>query len=115
MLSKIIRPDPLTLSINKIGVVKLNLSKKEIGLELSSQLKKGYDIERIANWADELFFNLRDNRSLEIEHILRNIFMMDAGPEFEYTKEELELIAEMLIRDEMDPIAKIEIKRSEKG
>jgi hypothetical protein len=82
----------------------INISKQEIGKALMEELNKGYDIERISNWADNLFISMRDKRSSELDDILRNIFIMDAGPEFEYTEKELRLLAEMLINEEEDPI-----------
>jgi hypothetical protein len=86
----------------------MRYSKKEIGKALNEELNKGYNIARISNWADELFINMRDKRSTELENILRHIFIMDAGPEFEYTEQELRLLAELLINEEKDPIKQID-------
>ena len=72
-------------------------SKKEIGEFLNRELKKGYNVERISNWADELLINMRDQRSPELDDILRHISVMAAGPEFEYTEQELRSLAEELI------------------
>jgi hypothetical protein len=92
----------------------MKYSKNEIGKALMEELNKGYNVERISNWADELFISIRDKRSPEIDDILRHIFIMDAGPEFEYTEQELRLLAEMLINEEKDPIKKINDMNSNK-
>lgn len=85
----------------------MKYSKKKLGIALKEELNQGYNIERISNWADDLFISMRSERSSELEDILRYIFLMDAGPEFEYTEQELRLLAELLIKEEEDPIKKI--------
>lgn len=75
---------------------------------LKKELKKGYSINRISNWADELFISMRNERSPELDEILSHISLMGAGPEFEYSPEELNLLAEMLINEEKDPIKQID-------
>jgi hypothetical protein len=80
-------------------------SKKEIGEDLKKELDKGYNIQRISNWAyNLLYIKIRDRPSAEIGDILRAISAMEAGPEFEYTEQELKLLAELLIKEEIDPI-----------
>lgn len=87
----------------------MTYSKKEIGEELNRELDKGYSVERISNWADDLFFSIRhkDKDSAEIEDILTNICVMEAGPEFVYTEKELRFLAEKLINNEDEPIKDI--------
>jgi hypothetical protein len=91
----------------------MNYSKKEIGVMLKNELNKGYDIKRISNWAEDIFFNIPEG-SIEHDNILRHLLLMDAGPEFEYSEEELKLLAEMLINEEEDPIKKINEFKSKK-
>lgn len=86
----------------------MKYTKNKIGEELQKELEKGYNIERISNWADDLFISMRDKRSPELDNILRQIFIMDAGPEFEYTEQELRLLAELLINEEEDPFKQID-------
>jgi hypothetical protein len=83
-------------------------TKKEIGKELKNQLEKKYNIERISNWAYDLFISLRGELSPELDDILDRISLMAAGPEFEYTEQELKLLAELLINEEKDPIKQID-------
>jgi len=85
----------------------MKYSKKEIGELLRKELNKGYNIERISNWAYDLYTFSPDEVSAEIDDILRHIFIMDAGPEFEYTEQELRLLAELLINEVEDPIKQI--------
>jgi hypothetical protein len=86
----------------------MKLEKNEIGKELKRELSKGYNIERISDWAYDLFISLRGESSYEVHTILDRISVMAAGPEFEYTEEELKLLANLLINEEPDPIEKID-------
>ena len=91
----------------------MKYSKKEIGEDLKKELNNGYNIARISNWAyNLLYIKVRDQPLSEISSILRDISVMDAGPEFEYTEQELRLLAEMLINEEEDPIKQINDMKS---
>lgn len=85
----------------------MNHMKSKIGEELKKELEKGYNIKKISNWADDAMLSLR-GENLEIHDILDRISLMGAGPEFEYTKEELNLLAELLINEEKNPIKQID-------
>lgn len=78
-----------------------------MGNDLRIELNKGYNIGRISTWACDLLVEIRYEHSLEIKNILRHISLMDAGPEFEYSEKELNLLVEMLINEVDDPIGKI--------
>lgn len=93
----------------------MNYSKKEIGKQLSKEIDKGYNIERISTWACDLFVAYRNKHCLELDDVLNHISLMDAGPEFEYTEQELRLLAEMLINEEKDPIKKINEMKSKES
>jgi DNA-directed RNA polymerase specialized sigma54-like protein len=82
----------------------MKYSKFEIGNELKTELNKGYDIERISNWASDTIFDSRHESSKDIKDILDHISIMDAGPEFEYSEQELRMLVDLLISDEQDPI-----------
>lgn len=72
--------------------------KKQIGAQLIKELEKGYNIERIADWAyNLLYIDSKEDNSPEIDSLLRELSVMEAGPEFEYTQEELKIIAHKLI------------------
>lgn len=86
----------------------MKFSKKQIGEYLQKELENGYSIERISNWAyDLLYFTAREKQILEISNVLRDLSVMEAGPEFEYSEKELRLLAEKLINNEEDPIKQI--------
>jgi hypothetical protein len=86
----------------------MKYSKREIGKELRKELDKGYNIERISTWACDLFVAARHEHVLELDDILRHISLMNAGPEFEYTEQELKLLVELLINEEENPIKQID-------
>ena len=74
----------------------MNYDRKKLGEELKLQLKKGYDIVRISRWAYTIFSNNRRFLDPSIEEILQYLFLMEDDPQFEYTEEELTLLAENL-------------------
>lgn len=80
-------------------------TKTFLGKELRNELITEYNIPRISSWADMHYQEAIDNP--EISDILYDIMMMDAGPEFEYSQKELELLAELLLNEFKDPIKKI--------
>ncbi len=86
----------------------MKYSKKIIGEELKKELNKGYNIEKISTWACDLLVSIRSNSIDQLDSILDRISLMDAGPEFEYTEQELRLLAELLINEEKDPIKQID-------
>ncbi len=77
----------------------MNYSNRKIGEELKNELNKGYDVIRISNWAHDLFFYSRGEFDPEGNMILQDILMMEAGPEFEYSEQELRMFAEKLINE----------------
>jgi hypothetical protein len=85
----------------------MNLSKADLGIQLKKELEKGYNLERISNWAlEKLIFS--GDVGKELNYILNVISAINEGPEFEYTEQELNLLSELLIKGEDDPIGKIE-------
>jgi hypothetical protein len=91
----------------------MKYSKKEIGKALKEELSKGYNCERISNWAyNLLYIKIRDRPSPEIINILNDLSAIDAGPEFEYTEQELKLLVELLINEVEDPIKQINEMKS---
>jgi hypothetical protein len=86
----------------------MKLEKKDIGKALKQELCKGYNIDMISDWAFDMWIRLPKESSEEVHTILDRISVMAAGPEFEYTEEELKLLANLLINEEPDPIEKID-------
>lgn len=93
----------------------MKYSKKEVGEELKRELDKGYNVIRISNWAHNLFFYSREAFTPDVSQILQYIFLMEAGPEFEYTEQELRLLAELLINEVEDPIKQINDMKSKES
>lgn len=84
----------------------MNLQKKELGEEIKSLLFKKYSSENISDWADRLLINMEEKT--EVYFILNRLSLMEAGPEFEYTEQELWMLAELLIAEVNDPIKQID-------
>lgn len=67
----------------------MKFSKKELGERLQAELRKGYNVERISNWAYDLVFKIHES---ELRSIVDQISLIATGPEFEYSEEELRLL-----------------------
>jgi len=85
----------------------LNLSKNKLGAELEELLVRNEKSGTIANWAYDLLYTSRNVFPFEIEEILSSISAMDAGPEFEISRNKLKEIARKLISEgEYDELSK---------
>ena len=74
-------------------------SKAQFGKELKEKLEnEPFDIDKIADWAFEVQDNYLLEFSPELSSIINGICVMSMGPEFELSKEELELLADELIK-----------------
>lgn len=73
-------------------------TKQDFGKELKKRIEDKSSISSIASWSYSLYLDK------DVEQGLNDIFLalsdMDAGPEFEYTYEELNDIADRLIAGE---------------
>ena len=78
----------------------MEYNKVKIGKGLKEQLKKGYNITRISDWAHDIHVRLSDDEYEALDEILGYIYIMDAGPEFVYTEKELNAIADKLLNNE---------------
>ena len=95
----------------KINVQKGHLN--DIGKSLQMQLDVGYDIERISQWAFAWYSdNIRELNASE-KNLLRFLFTMEAGPEFEYSEKDLHKLADYLIEGVPDAIGKINRKKED--
>ncbi|NGX42983.1 MAG: hypothetical protein K940chlam7_01273 [Chlamydiae bacterium] len=95
----------------------INISKESLGKQLKTLLSSGRSIQYIACWASDLSLHYESFPS-EIREILENLSFMEAGPEFQYTKEELYQLGNRLIeegeKDELlEPIQEIKEKATE--
>lgn len=85
----------------------MNYNNKNLGEELKLQLISGYEIVKISRWAYKIYSHNCRYLDSPTEEILEYLFRMEDDPQFEYTEQELRLLAEMLIHKELDPIKKI--------
>ena len=90
----------------------MNYTSKQLGKELQQELKKGYDIVRISRWAFHIFYSHTGDLNPILSNILEELFRMEDDPQFEYTEQELKLLAEKLINNEEDPIKQINEMKS---
>ena len=68
----------------------MSYTKKQFVQELKQQLQYGYDIQEVANWAYLLRIDrYREIDDSELDDIIYTIHMMEAGPEFELSEEEI--------------------------
>ncbi len=75
-------------------------SKKEFGLELKEKIKNRENLARIGRWAFSVFRDNFHNIDNDFKELLKDLSSMEDGPEFEYSYEELNRIADKLIAGE---------------
>lgn len=75
----------------------MSYTKEQLGKELRKKINDQVSAEQIGKWAFEIYFNYGKDFDSELEEIFQNLFMMEEGPEFEYSKEELMKIANILM------------------
>jgi hypothetical protein len=90
------------------------MNKQELGNQLKSFLAKESSIVKISRWAFGIYSNNRRDLDSSTREILECLFSMEDDPQFEYTEQELKLLAEKLINNEEDPIKQINDMKSKK-
>lgn len=73
----------------------MTVTRAEFGRALREELKRGYDVVRIARWAYEFHLRATDFESGLEPEILR-VIAMEEGSEFEQSVEDLERLADAL-------------------
>lgn len=76
----------------------MNYTKKRFGAELILKLEEGYDIEKIAQWADNVHYKHLGEMNDELNDIVQNIASMSFGSQFIYSEQELRDLAVQLIQ-----------------
>ncbi len=77
------------------------LSRQELGNELKEMLLPGHsDIKKIADWAYELYSFSGEKWSRDIYYMLYGLAGMTADECFEYTEEQLNVLADKLLANE---------------
>ena len=67
----------------------MSYSKKKFALDLRQQVEKGFNISKIAQWAYEITIDKHREISPELYKTIQVVAVMDGGPEFEFSEEEL--------------------------
>lgn len=75
--------------------------------DLKDILNTKFDVIKIARWSDHFYATHINEISEELDEVLMALSCMQHGPEFEYSEVELRLLADMLSRDEKDPLKKL--------
>ena len=87
--------------------MKDKLTKQELGIVLRARLDQGYDVVKLSRWAYSLFFKNSERLISELDSVLEYLFSMEDDPQFEYTEEQLRVLAQLLIDNEDSPIEKL--------
>lgn len=83
------------------------MNKRELGIQLKSLLSQEYNIVKISRWAFNIYSNNCRNIDPSMMEILECLFSMEEDPQFEYSEQELRLLAEKLINNEHDALKQI--------
>ncbi|MCX7353186.1 MAG: hypothetical protein NTW22_08005 [Proteobacteria bacterium] len=75
----------------------MTYTKRRFGAELILELEKDFDINKLSHWAYEISWDVDDK---DFNDILQKVIAINAGPEFELSKDELLSIAKKCILDE---------------
>ena len=79
----------------------MHITRIEFAKTLKEMVLKKESMQQIALWIHRVYVSYYDNDTdKSFYEILYSLMMMDAGPEFEYTYEELNDIANRLIAGE---------------
>ena len=79
----------------------MHITRIEFAKTLKEMVLKKESMQQIALWIHRVYVSYYDNdMDKSFYEILYSLMMMDAGPEFEYTYEELNDIADRLIAGE---------------
>jgi hypothetical protein len=80
------------------------MNKQEFGELLNNYLNKyGYDVVKISRWTYKIYTDYLKYLDPSMMFILECLFRMEDDPQFEFTEEELRLIADRLINNDEDP------------
>ncbi len=80
----------------------MGFTKERFGKELKEKIESGSSPQEIGKWAFEVFFHYGRSFDPNMNEVIQKVFMMEEGPEFEYSRDELLEIAEKFIAG-LDP------------
>ncbi len=79
------------------------LAAEDLGQMLKQKLSYEYDPLLVADWAYNLFIDSRGNIDGVVSDVLDTLALMELGEGFVYSKAEVEIVAEALMRGDKDP------------
>ena len=83
----------------------MKYTKHMFATELIEKLKEQpFSIIKISKWCNRIYIDHLREMDNELYHLIFELSTMEDDPQFEYSKEELRLLAEKLINDAEDPI-----------
>jgi hypothetical protein len=86
----------------------MTYTQKDFGLALNKKLKKEpFDIVNISRWCSRIYFDHLKELDDKLYKLIFELSTMEDDPQFEYTKQELESLAEELINNDEDPLKQI--------
>lgn len=85
----------------------MNFDNKKLGKELKTHLYFPFDIVKTSRWEYKIFSDNVRCLDSSTEEILEYLFRMENDPQFEYSEQELKVLAKMLINEEKDPLKQI--------
>ncbi|MDN3504630.1 MAG: hypothetical protein P0S95_03540 [Rhabdochlamydiaceae bacterium] len=77
----------------------MNYTKNKFGRELKTILDCGYNSNKIGEWAHSIHLQQCGEINKELEEVLFDLFVLEEGPEFELSIEELNKLADKLIEE----------------
>jgi hypothetical protein len=92
----------------------MTYTKRDFGRELNEKISLKNSVSQIGKWAHSVFFENCRELDYELKDIIEQLLMMEEEPEFEYTIQELQLLADKLINNEKDVLKQINEMRPQR-
>jgi hypothetical protein len=68
----------------------------DFGNDLIEELNKGYDVVRLSRWAMSIYLKWCQEADTELDKTIMSIVAMEEGPAFEFSEQEIRLLAKKL-------------------
>ncbi len=75
----------------------MKYTKKAFAEDLLREIDKGFDVVRLARWAMRLYSDRVRDLDAGVKDAMMDVVVMEEGPEFEMTEQELREFAERLM------------------
>ena len=77
----------------------MTYTKKQFALDLKQKLQHGFDIPKLSQWAYLLSVDRYEEIDSCLDKIIQQIAVMNEGPEFEFSENELLDLANKIIEE----------------